>query len=176
MDGELSAHFEHLVEKYVQTGLTREEAARRARLEFGGLDQVKEECRDARGVAFVETTIQDFRFGLRTLRKTPLFTAVAIITLTLGIGATTAMFSVLDAVLLGGPPYQNSARLVEISTRNAKGEEELVRAGDFADWQAQSKAFEGLAAYWNWEFHALSGAGEPDEVWASPVSTNAFPL
>jgi len=69
LDDELRFHFERQVEKYVQSGLRREEARRRVRLEFGGLDQVKEECRDARGVSFFETTIQDVRYGVRMLRK-----------------------------------------------------------------------------------------------------------
>jgi putative ABC transport system permease protein len=176
LEVELDAHLEHQTEKYILSGLAPEEAARRARLDFGGLDKSKEECRDARGIGFMETTIQDFRFGLRTLGKTPLFTAVATITLALGIGATTAMFSFVNAVLLQGTPYQNPARLVSIGTRDAQGHEELATPGDFSDFQAHSRAFEGLAAYKSWEFHALTGAGEPDEVWASAVSTNTFQL
>ena len=79
LDEELRAHLEREVEKYVRSGLPGEEAARRARLEFGGLDQVKEECRDARGVNFVETLFQDARHGLRVLAKNPGFTAVAVL-------------------------------------------------------------------------------------------------
>jgi len=121
LDGELRAHFAHQVEKYVQSGLPVEEARRRARLEFGGLDEVKEECRDARGVNLIETTVQDLRYGLRVLRKNAGFTAVAIITLALGIGATTTIFSVADAVLLHGTPYQNPAQLVQIGARSPQG-------------------------------------------------------
>src|SRR5215472_4191118 len=87
LDEELREHFERQVGKYVQSGLTREEAMRRTRLEFGGLDQVKEECRDSRGVALVETLLQDVRFAVRLLRKTPVVSTLALLSLALGIGA-----------------------------------------------------------------------------------------
>ncbi len=114
MDEELRAHFEHQVEKYVQSGLPLEEAKRRARLEFGGLDQVKEECRDARGVSFTETMIQDLRYALRVLRKAPGFTVVAVISLGLGIGANTAIFQLLDALRLRSLPVPKPQELAEV--------------------------------------------------------------
>ena len=114
LDEELRAHLEHETEKYVRSGLSRDEALRRARLEFGGLEQVKEECRDARGVGFVETTIQDLRYGARMLRKNPIFTVVAVATLALGIGANTAIFSLLDAVMLRFLPVEKPEELVQL--------------------------------------------------------------
>ena len=122
------------------------------------------------------TLLQDLKYGLRMLAKNPGFTAVAVLTLALGIGANTAIFSIVDAVLLHAPPYQNPTQLVEISARSPQGEQEKISAGDFSDWEAQDQAFQGLAAYTEWEFLTLTGAGQPDEVWASPVSTNLFHL
>jgi putative ABC transport system permease protein len=120
--------------------------------------------------------IQDIRYGLRQLRRSPGFVAVAVATLALGIGATTAVFSIVDAVLLHGSPYHNPAQLVEISTKSPQAEENSVSAGDFSDWQAQRPAFESLAAYKRWEFRVLTGSGDPDEVWTCPVSNNVFHL
>jgi predicted permease len=111
LDEELRARLEHQVEKYVQSGVPVEEVRRRARLEFGGLDQVKEECRDARGVNFIETLIRDVRYGLRMLVKSPGFTAVVVVSLALGIGANTAIFSLIDAVMLKMLPVRDPEQL-----------------------------------------------------------------
>jgi len=99
-DTELRFHFDQQVAKFMKSGLTREEAMRRARLEFGGHEQLKEEIRDARGVNLIETLIQDIRYGLRILARTPVISCVAILSLALGIGANTAIFSLIDTVML----------------------------------------------------------------------------
>jgi predicted permease len=114
LDEELRAHLEHQVEKYVQSGVPVEEARRRARLEFGGLDHVKEECRDARGVGFIETLIQDLRYSLRMLAKSPSFTTVTVLTLALGIGVNTAIFSLISAVMLKALPVRHPEQLVQL--------------------------------------------------------------
>ncbi len=122
------------------------------------------------------TLTQDLRYGLRQLRRSPGFVAVAVATLALGIGATTAVFSIVDAVLLHGSPYRNPGQLVEITTKSPQAERNLVSAGEFNDWQAHHQAFESLSAYKRWEFRVLTGSGEPDEVWTCQVSNNVFHL
>ena len=115
LDAELREHFDRLVVDFIATGHTQQEAKRLARLEFGGLDQVKEACRDERGTRWVDETLQDFRYGLRGFRKTPGFTSVAILTLALGVGANLAIFAVVDALLLRPLPVPKAAELVTIS-------------------------------------------------------------
>ena len=114
LDEELRAHLEQQVQKYFRSGLPREEATRRARLEFGGLEQVKEECRDARGVNFLETLFRDVRYAGRVFRRNPGFTIVAVLTLALGIGANTAIFTLVDAVMLKSLPVANPQQLYRL--------------------------------------------------------------
>ena len=117
LDAELRDHLERQVADYIASGLTAAEARRRARLEFGGLDQVKEHCRDARGTRWIENIAQDIRYGARALRRSPGFTCVAVVSIALGIGANTAIFTLLDQVLLRLLPVQNPRELVLITSQ-----------------------------------------------------------
>src|SRR5437867_8345792 len=104
MDAELRFHIEAFAEDLARSGVPRAEALRRARIEFGGIERAKEECRDARGINFIESLIQDLHYGLRMLRKNPGFAAVAVLTLALGIAANTAVFTAFDALVLRPRP------------------------------------------------------------------------
>jgi predicted permease len=112
LDDELRFHFEKEVEKNREAGLPEAEAVRRARLAFGGQDQVKEDCRRARGTGFVETSLQDVRYGLRAMVRNPTFFGIAALTLALGVGASTAIFSLVNTILLRPLPYPNADRIV----------------------------------------------------------------
>lgn len=176
LDDELRFHLERQVEKYVQSGMSREEAQRRARVEFGGVELAKEECRDARGVRFLETLFRDARYGARMLRKSPGFTVVAVLTLALGIGASTAIFSVVESVLWRPLPFPESERLTAIWSTNLKQtwRSEPVSAADYLDWRAQNSVFSSLAVFdWS-ENHTLTGNDGAERVRVMPVSANFF--
>jgi putative ABC transport system permease protein len=120
-DTELRFHFDQQVEKYLKSGMTREEATRRARLEIGGHEQLKEEIRDARGVQLMETLFHDIRYGLRILGRTPVISCVAVLSLALGIGANTAIFSLIDSVMLRLLPVEKPEQLAQLLRANFSG-------------------------------------------------------
>src|ERR671922_1283524 len=177
LDVEISSHLQFAIDKNLQLCLSPAEARRRALLRFGGSQQAKEQHRDARSLPFLETLLQDLRFAFRTLRKSPGFTTVAVLTLALGIGANAAIFSVVYAVLLKALPYPQPDRLVMVyenvnlpSYQNSRNE---VTPGNLSDWTKQSTVFENMAAYRNRSFN-LTGPGEPLRIEGELVSANFF--
>ena len=174
LDEELRAHFERQVEKHVQSGLPREEAARRARLELGGLSQVKEECRDARGVSFIETFLRDLRYGLRMLQKNPGFTTVAVLMLSIGIGMNTGIYSIVESVLYRPIPAYHPNELVAVYTTGQNGTAyDSSSYPDYVYYRDHSHTLSGLIAYARIEL-SWEDSSEPRLLWSELVSGNYF--
>lgn len=171
MDEEMRFHIEARAADLVGRGVAQQEALRQARVEFGGIETVKEECRDAVGVSFLETLVQDMRHGIRSMLRTPAFTAIALIVLGLGIGANTAIFSVVDAVLLRPLAYRDSDRLVTI-LMNGDGP---VSAGNYIDWRDQSRSFTAMSAAEVWSPN-LTGVDSPEHIPGLKVTQDLFPM
>jgi hypothetical protein len=179
LDEELRAHLEAQTRKHEQAGLTRDQARRRAHLEFGGLEQIREDCRDARGVSLVDTVAHDLRYAARVLRKDPSFTFIAVLTLALGIGASTTVFSVVNAILLRPLPYPSVERIVfpwRVPPPSSDVGFSEIPWGrvDFQTFAGESQAFEHLGAFLGAAFN-LTGAGEPVRFDGARVSAGFFP-
>jgi putative ABC transport system permease protein len=174
---ELSSYVELLTEKKMKQGMNEEEARRAAMVEVGGVEQVKEEVRANRAGFAIETFFQDLRYGFRALRKKPAFTITAVIALALGIGANTAIFSVVNAVLLRSLAYRNPGSIVMVWERSLRGgrSQNSVSPANFLDWKKQSTSFEQIAASWDTRVNLTSG-GEPEEIQVQKVSSDFFPV
>ena len=171
LDEELRDHLELATAQHVASGMTRDEAHRRARLELDGFEQTKEKCRETRQVRVVETILQDIRFAFRVLRKSSAFTLLAVFALALGVGASSVMFSAVDSILLRPLAYRDADRLVVILNH---GNGPMAPA-NFIDYRAQSKSFEsmGAAEYWTPD---LTGVDRPSKLWALHISSDILPL
>src|SRR5579862_4448950 len=170
LDKELRFHFETQVADKLRSGIPESEARRLTRLEFGGLEQIKEGCRESRGTMWVEALLQDVRYGLRQLRKSPSFANIAIVSLALGIGANTAIFTLLNAVLLRSLPVQNPKELLLFGDGKAQGSTLSVPDGDtrlfsiafFHDFRQKDTSFSGIAAVDSTQFETKASiAGGP---------------
>jgi predicted permease len=176
LNKELQYDLELRIAALVAQGLAPQEAARRARLEFGGADEIKEACRDARGARWLDDFIRDCHYGLRTLRRSPVFTSVAICSLALGIGANTAIFSLMDRVMFRMMPVRQPEQLVQITRFHPPYGSVTVSYPLFQSLVKGLGSFEGLLA------HSLLGArditidGNPETVDFDLVSGSYYPL
>jgi putative ABC transport system permease protein len=176
MAEEMRAHLELRAERNRVAGMSDEDARYAARASFGGVDQLKERARDDRGWVWLEQFFQDVRLGLRALRKNPGFALVTLLTLALGIGATTAIFSVAYALVLRPLPFVESERLMAVWTQTPQVERLGMAAANHRDLQAQTTVFEDIAIYRDLANYNLIGDGEPERLLAAQVPANFFPL
>jgi predicted permease len=170
---EMDDHVRMKAKDLTDEGMLPDQARNAARREFGNTLLLREESRDALGFRWLEALLQDVRYGLRQLRRNPGFTAVAVITLALGIGANSAIFSVVNAVLLKAIPYPHPRQLVEVWRTHGQGWVGSVSIPDLRDWQKQNTAFKGISAYSSGRFN-LRSKSAPQTVLGAYVSANFF--
>jgi len=176
MDEELRGYLDAAVNEKMRRGMSREEAMRAARIEMGSAEALKEQVRDVGWETSLESFLQDVRYGLRTLRKNPSFTSVAVLALALGIGANTAMFSVIEAVLFRPLPYRNANEIVRVAStweRNGTLTNYSSSPPDFFDWRDQNRSFSSMFAYHVGKF-SWTGQGEAKRVRAVVATAGMF--
>ena len=175
---ELATHLSMLEAENLRRGFSPDEARRQARLRLGAAAPLRESHHELRGLPWLESLLQDIRFGLRMLRKSPAFTAVAILTLALGIGANTAIFSIVDAAFLRPLPYDRPDQLVDISMLQVKGND-VILAPDFKIWRDENRSFQSIGAFGisdnPYSMGAtLTGFVEPEQVRVVPITPGLF--
>jgi hypothetical protein len=177
LERELRSHLEAEMSDQQEQGLSAEEARYAARRAFGNQALVREEIREMWSWESIERLVQDIRFSVRTLRKSPGFTIFAVLALALGLGANAAIFSVVDAVLLRSLPFSNADRLVELWEDASHLGFPLapLAPANSVDWKQRNHVFEDMAALMG-DLYALTGAGAPEQIEGSPVTANLFPL
>jgi len=179
LDEELRGHLDMLVEENIRRGLSPDEARYAAQRSFGGVEQVKEIYREQRGLPMIETLGQDARYGLRQLRRSPGFTAVAVLTLALGIGANTAIFSLVDAIVLRPLPYPSPDQLVGLGQwRSQKGEGYVqtgVSAPNIVDIAKEKGIFQQVA-YYRWSGFNITEGNRPESVDGVQASVELLPM
>ena len=173
-DAELESHVQLHIDDFVRSGMSPAEARRQALIKLGGIEQTREAWRRQRGLPAIESIAQDLRYAVRAMRKNPGFTCIALLTLTLGIGANTALFSVVNGVLLNPLPYPHSEQLAILYQKSAIADQGAVSYLNFLDWQRQNETFSSMAAF-RWQSFNLTGEGEPTRVSGHEVSADFFP-
>jgi putative ABC transport system permease protein len=173
LDQEVRSHLEMLTDEKIRAGMSPQEAQRTARIELGGIEQVKEQVREQRLGNYLHAVLSDCRYGLRQLRKNPAFTAVTILTLALGIGATTAIFSVVYGVLLRPLPYPKPNQIVRLWEVSSEGTRMSFADPNFGDVRSQARSLQGLAEYGAW-LQSVSGGSGPTRTMTGTVSRDFF--
>ena len=171
---ELESHLQMHIEDKLRSGMPLREARRQALVKLGGMEQAKEQYREQRGMPALEAVLQDLRFGLRMLRKSPGFTVIALLTLALGIGANTAIFSVVNAVLLQPLPYPQPDRIVQLMRSFPERNFHSISIPQFMVWRNQTQVFQDIAAFDHSPGDNLKGSDHPEQVAAIHVSAGYF--
>jgi len=175
LSDELESHLGMHTEDNLRRGMSAVEARRQAVLTLGGVEQTKEIYRERRGLPMFETLLQDLRFGARMLRKNPGFTAVAILTLALGIGADTAIFSIVNSILLRPLQYPDSGRLIRVYTYTPVEKGLDTTFAGFLDWRSRNGSFETLAAAWQNDSNLYDTIG-PEKIRSACATADLFPM
>ncbi|HEY6329927.1 MAG TPA: ABC transporter permease, partial [Blastocatellia bacterium] len=175
LDREVDSYLQMLIAANVQAGLNLKDARRAAFVDLGGREQVKEEVRAVRLGSYLDSIVQDLKYSVRALLRTPGFTLVAVITLGLGVGANSAIFSVVNAVLLRGLPFEQSNRLAVIRTKYQGGASGVSSWKDVEDFKARAKSFEQIALY-DHGSSVLSDNGDASVVKSGFAGANFFDL
>src|SRR5882672_9327295 len=171
---EMESHLQLHIDENLRAGMRALEARRKALIKLGGIEQTKVLVRERRGLPMVEVLLQDLRFAGRTLRRNPGFTSVAVLTLALGVGANTALFSVVKAVLLNSLPYRQPERLITLARRDSQTPNPTnVSYGETEDWKDRSRSLQQIALYHGW-MPSSSASGAPEMVFGLRVTRNFF--
>ena len=170
---EIRSHLEMEEQENLNSGMPPDEAHYAALRRFGNVTSVQDACREMWGWNSAETLWQDLRFGLRQLRKNPGFTSVAVVMLALGIGANTAIFSAVNALLLNPFPFPEPDRIIGVDARHANGDNSGVGYRDFLDWRNQNDVFEEMAITGYPNGYTWTGQGEPQRI-VGGVTTFSF--
>ncbi len=180
LDSELRFHVEQQTAANIAAGMNADEARRRALAQFGGLEYIKEETRDARGTRFLESLLQDIRFALRTFRKSPGFTVIAVLTLAVGLAANTAIFSVIYGVLLEPLEYSNPGQLVALQLLVPQWTHKFpmvpLNPATYLAWSRQASSLAGIGVAETGETRNLTGAGEPTLLTTDAITSTLFDL
>lgn len=175
LDDELSYHLEQQIRQNMDKGMSSEEARYAALRSMGGMQQIREQCKEKRRVNYIEHFFHDLRYGFRQLRRSPGFTIVAVLTLALGIGANTAIFSFIDAVLLKPLPWEHPDQVVRVLERNPRGNRNGVSTMNFLDWKNQNTVFSAMAAQTDGSM-TLTGVDVPMQLHGTRVSASFFEI
>ncbi|HWC19165.1 MAG TPA: ABC transporter permease, partial [Terriglobales bacterium] len=173
LQAELESHLQLNIDDFLRSGMSLEEARRQALIKLGGVEKVTETYREQRGLPFLETLAQDLRFALRGMRKNIGFTCVALLTLALGIGANTALFSVVNGVLLNPLPYPKPDQLVILYGKTKQFDRASVSYPNYLDWEKQSRSFSSMAAFRDEDFN-VTGQALPERLHGYMISAAFF--